>query len=215
MKKNPGPSSPSPKPVVQSTGNSMVREGSGGCNGKDGGVSQEEEVQGLAGNGNSVVNAHNSMPDFTHGIHNMLNQDFMSKTVTEEQPDTQLKATDTELAKSNHQDFNSFNPLESASRAPACPSAQTQNNEASASHDAARVHTPSAPLRVLPKWSRRVREVNPLARSVSEPFLGKKRATSDLVICYDSPSKRQQVYQSDVEEIFEVVEADHQPHQEQ
>ena len=36
-----------------------------------------------------------------------------------------------------------------------------------------------------------------------------------MVICYDLPSKRQQVYQSDVEGFFEVAEANHQPHQEQ
>ena len=34
-------------------------------------------------------------------------------------------------------------------------------------------------------------------------------------VCFDLPYKRQQVYQSDAEEILEVAEADHQPRQEQ
>ena len=74
--------------------------------------------------------------------------------------------------------------------------------EARASHDAARVPTLDGPLRVLPKWSRRVREVNPSARPVSESLLGQKHDASDMDICSDLPSKRQQVYESDVEEIF-------------
>ena len=41
-----------------------------------------------------------------------------------------------------------------------------------------------------------------------------KRAAPDMDICFDLPYKRQQVYQSEAEDILEVVEADHQPRQE-
>ena len=54
-----------------------------------------------------------------------------------------------------------------------------------------------------------------LARPESESLLGQQRDASDMNICFDLPSKRQQVYQSDVEEIFELAEVDHQPRQDQ
>ena len=41
------------------------------------------------------------------------------------------------------------------------PQSKLKKEEARASHDAARVPTPDTPLRVLPKRSRRVREVHP------------------------------------------------------
>ena len=81
-KKKARPSSPSPKAVAQPTGNTTVLEGLGGCNSKEGGESQEEEVQGLVGNGNSTLNCNNLGPEVMHGIHNVINQDFMSESVT-------------------------------------------------------------------------------------------------------------------------------------
>ena len=57
----------------------------------------------------------------------MINRDFMPKRVTKEQVkdfDTQLKEIDDEIAKSDHQDFNSINHFDSNSHAPKCPSAQ-------------------------------------------------------------------------------------------
>ena len=122
---------------------------------------QEKEVQGLAGNDNSTFNSNNSGPDFTHRNHYVINQGFMSEMVTEEQSNMQLNETEVELDKSDHQDFISFNPCDFDSRAPTCTSVQTQKKEARGSHDAARVPTPDTPLRVLPKRSRRVREVLP------------------------------------------------------
>ena len=59
--------------------------------------------------------------------HNVINRDFMPKRVTKEQVkdfDTQLKEIDDEIAKSDHQDFNSINHFDSNSHAPKCPSAQ-------------------------------------------------------------------------------------------
>ena len=56
----------------------------------------------------------------------MINRDFMPKRVTKEQVkdfDTQLKEIDDEIAKSDHQDFNSINHFDSNSHAPKCPSA--------------------------------------------------------------------------------------------
>ena len=119
------------------------------------------------------------------------------------------------MAKSDHHDFISFNSHDSDSCAPTCLSVQSQKNEALDSHDAARVPIIAAALRVLPKWSCRVREVNSLARLASEPLSGKKHDASEMDVCYDLPYERQQVCQSDAEEIFEVVEVDHQSHQEQ
>ena len=176
---------------------------------------QEKEVQGLASNDNSTFNSNNSDPDFTHRNHYVINQGFMSDMVTKEQSNTQLNETEAELDKSDHHDFISFNPHDFDSCASSCTSVQTQKEEACASHYVARVPTLDTPLRVLPKWSRRVREVHPSARPISESLSGQKRDASDMDICSDLPSKRQQVYQSDVEEIFELVEADHQPRQDQ
>ena len=99
----------------------------------------------------------------------------MPKRVTKEQVkdfNTQLKEIDDEIAKSDHQDFNSINHVDSNSHAPKCPSAQAQNNEARDPHDSARAPMPSVQLRVLPKWSRRVREANPKARLATESLLG-------------------------------------------
>ena len=73
----------------------------------------------------------------------------------------------------------------------------------------ARVPKTAAPLCVFPKWSYRVKEVNSSVRSACEPFSGKKCDTSNMDVCFDLPYKRQQVYQSDVEKILEVAEADH------
>ena len=221
-KKKSGTINPSPTLVVESTGKSMVSlgpsKGSSGCNGKERGVPREGEVHGLVGNVKTAFNHHNMGLDFTHRLHNVINQDFMPKTVIEEQVkdfDTQLKEIDAKLAKSDHQDFNSINHVEFDSRAPKCPSAQSQNNEARDPHDSARAPMPFVQLHVLPKWSRKVRKANPTARLATESLSGKKWAVSNIVIFYDLPSKRQQFNQSDVEGFFKVVEADHQPHQEQ
>ena len=221
-KKKLGTISPSSTLVIESTSKSMVSlgpsEGLSGCNDKEGGVSLEGEVHGLAGNVKTTFNHHNMGLNFTHRLHNMINQDFMPKRVIEEQVkdfDTQLKEIDTELAKFDHQNFNSINHVDSDSCAPKCPLAQAQNNEACDPHDLARAFTPYVQLRVLPKWSHKVREANPTARLATELLSGKKWVASDMVICYDLPSKRQHVYQSDVEGFFEVVEVDHQPCQEQ
>ena len=56
-----------------------------------------------------------------------------------------------------------------------------------------------------------MREVNSSVRSTGEPSSGQKRAASNMDICFDLPYKRQQVYQSEAEDILEVVGADHQP----
>ena len=97
-KKKSGTINPSPTLVVESTGKSMVSlgpsEGSGGCNGKERGVPREGEVHGLIGNVKTAFNHHNVGLDFTHRLHNVINQDFMPKTVIEEQVkdfDMQLK----------------------------------------------------------------------------------------------------------------------------
>ena len=69
-KKKSGTINPSPTLVVESTGKSTVSqgpsEGSGGCNGREGVVPQEGEVQGLAGNIKTAFNHHNIGSDFTH-----------------------------------------------------------------------------------------------------------------------------------------------------
>ena len=153
-KKKAGPSSPSPKAVAQPTGNTTVLEGLGGCNGKEGGETQAEEVQGLVGNGNSALNSNNLGLEVTHGIHNMINQEIMSESVTTVQPETQLRGSNVELAKSDQHDFLSFNSHDSDSCAPTFLSVQSQKNEARDSHDVARVPKTAAPLRVLLKWSR-------------------------------------------------------------
>ena len=54
----------------------------------------------------------------------------------------QLEEIDAELAKSDHQDLNSINHVDSNSCAPKCPLAQAQNNEACDPHDSARAPTP-------------------------------------------------------------------------
>ena len=90
---------------------------------------QEKEVQGLAGNDNSTFNSNNSGPNFTHRNHYVINQGFMSETVTEEQSNMQLNETEVELDKSDHQDFISFNPCDFDSRAPTCTSVQTQKKK--------------------------------------------------------------------------------------
>ena len=59
-----------------------------------------------------------------------------------------------------------------------------------------------------------MREVNSSVRSAGEPFSGQKCDASDVDVCFDLPYKRQQVYQSEAEDILEVAEADHQPRQE-
>ena len=153
-KKKAGPSSPSPKAVAQPTGNTTVLEGLGGCNGKEGGETQAEEVQGLVGNGNSALNSNNLGLEVTHGIHNMINQEIMSESVTTVQLETQLRGSNVELAKSDQHDFLSFNSHDSDSCAPTFLSVQSQKNEARDSHDVARVPKTAAPLRVLLKWSR-------------------------------------------------------------
>ena len=213
-KKKAGPSSPSPKAVAQPTGNTTVLEGLSGRNGKEGGETQAEEVQGLVGNGNLALNSNNFGPKVTHGIHNVINQGIMSESVIPAQQAAQLSGSNIELAKSDQHDFLSFNSHDSASRAPTCFSVQSQENEARDNHDAARAPKTVAPLRVLPKWSRRVREVNSSVRSAGEPFSGQKCDASDVDVCFDLPYKRQQVYQSEAEDILEVAEADHQPRQE-
>ena len=81
-KKKARPSNPSPKAVAQPTGNTTVLEGLGGCNGKEGGETKVEEVQGLVGNDNSALNSNNLGLEVTLGIHNMINQEIMSESVT-------------------------------------------------------------------------------------------------------------------------------------
>lgn len=54
-----------------------------------------------------------------------------------------------------------------------------------------------------------------MVNTATEPLSSQKQIASDMVICSDLPSKRQHVSQSDAEGFFEVVKADHQPHQEQ
>ena len=76
-------------------------EGLGGCNGKEGGETKVEEVQGLVGNDNSALNSNNLGPEVMLGIHNMINQEIMSESVTTVQPETQLKGSNVELAKSD------------------------------------------------------------------------------------------------------------------
>lgn len=79
-----------------------MREESGGCNGKEGGKPQEEEVQGLAGNGNSALISNNSGSEVSHGIHSVINKDFMSESVTGVQPEAQLKGSNVEVANKDH-----------------------------------------------------------------------------------------------------------------
>ena len=129
-------------------------EGLGGCNGKEGGETKVEEVQGLVGNDNSALNSNNLGLEVTHGIHNMINQEIMSESVTTVQLETQLRGSNVELAKSDQHDFLSFNSHDSDSCAPTFLSVQSQKNEARDSHDVARVPKTAAPLRVLLKWSR-------------------------------------------------------------
>ena len=100
-KKKAGPSNPSPKAVAQPTGNTTMLEGLGGCNGKEGGETKVEEVQGLVGNDNSALNSNNLGPEVMLGIHNMINQEIMSESVTTVQPETQLRGSNVELAKSD------------------------------------------------------------------------------------------------------------------
>ena len=121
----------------------------------------------------------------------------------------QLNGSTVESAKSDQYVFLAFNSLDATSCAPTCLSIQSRETEACDNHDAARAPKTVAPLRVLPKWSCRVREINSLVRSAGEPSSGQKRAASDMYICFDLPYKRQQVYHSEAEDILEVVEADH------
>lgn len=102
-------------------------EGSGGCNGKVGGVTQEGEVHRLAGNIKATINHHNIGPNFTHRLNNVINQEFMPKTVSEEQVkefNTQFKEINAELAKPNHHNFSTINHVGSEACAPKCPLAQ-------------------------------------------------------------------------------------------
>ena len=118
------------------------------------------------------------------------------------------------MAESDQYFFPAFNSLDATSRAPTCLSIQSRETEARDNHDAARAPKSVAPLRVLPKWSRRVRDINSSGRSAGDPSSGQKRAAPDIDIGFDLPYKRQHVYQSEAEDILEVVEADHQPRQE-
>ena len=118
------------------------------------------------------------------------------------------------MAESDQYFFPAFTSLDATSCAPTCLSVQSRETEARDNHDAARAPKSVAPLRVLPKWSRRVRDINSSGRSAGDPSSGQKRAAPDIDIGFDLPYKRQQVYQSEVEDILEVVEADHQPRQE-
>ena len=160
-KKKAGPSNPSHKATVQSVGNSTVMEGFSGCNVAEGGETQAEDVQGLAGNGNAALKSNNLGPKITHGIHNVINKDIMSESVFPAQHAAQLNGSTVELAKSDQYVFPAFNSLDATSRAPTCLSVQSRETEARDNHDAARAPKPVAPLHVLPKWSRRVRDITP------------------------------------------------------
>ena len=80
-KKKARPSTPNHKATAQSVGNSTVMEGFSGGNVTEGGETQAEGAQGLAGNGNAALKSNNLGPKITHGIHNVINQDIMSESV--------------------------------------------------------------------------------------------------------------------------------------
>lgn len=95
---------------------------------------------------------------------------------------------------------------------------EKQNNptsESRASHETARVSANPKQQRVLPTWCCRARPGQPIDTTVVYHYSGKKWIAATLEIHLDLPSKRQLVLQDDGSESFKLVEADHQPHQEQ
>ena len=69
--------------------------------------------------------------------------------------------------------------------------------------------------RVLPTWCRRARPGQPTNNTAVESHLGKKRILETIESQEDLPSKRQQVLHDNGGVSFILVEADHQPRQEQ
>ena len=212
-KKKAGPSTPNHKATDQAVGNLSVMEGFSGGIGTEGGETQADGGHGPAGNGNALKST-NLGPKITHGNHYGINQDIMSESVFPAQHAAHLNESNVEVAEPNQYFFPALNSLHATSRAPTCLPVTSKETEARDNQEAARATKDVAPLRVLPKWSRRVRDTNSSARSEDDLSSGQKRAAPDIDIGFDLPYKRQQVYQRVSEDILEVVEADHQPRQE-
>ena len=89
----------------------------------------------------------------------------------------------------------------------------TQFNEAREA--ITRVFVFSTKLRVLPTWTRRPRIENSNNNPSLRSNIGQKRNSPVTLDHANLPSKQQQVYLNDGADFFELVEANHQPLQEQ
>ena len=88
-------------------------------------------------------------------------------------------------------------------------------SESRASHEMIRDFINPSKQRVLPTWCRHARPGQPTNNTAVESHLGKKRILDTIESQEDLPSKRQQVLHDNGGVSFILVEADHQPRQEQ
>ena len=104
---------------------------------------------------------------------------------------------------------------ESSARVSLSPTSNGQVNDPRDLQNIPRVSTPTTHRRVLPTWTRKVREATNNTVAQCEQIVGKKREAEAEGSQSHLPSKRQQVFHGDNDDFLEVVEAVEQPHQTQ
>nr|POF12070.1 hypothetical protein CFP56_08837 [Quercus suber] len=135
------------------------------------------EVNTVMNKGSNSVSNLGSNSMITQPSKCVINQDLLPKLVSVQQTvesDKHLKGIEVKLSKFDFQNSPAINKLGPESRAVKMSPTQTQVNEARASQVTARVSSPSSQLRVLPSWTRRVRNETHTANLGSETISGQK-----------------------------------------
>ena len=184
--------------------------------GRNSGLNMEENN--VINTGSNSMSSLGSNSMITQPSNCVTNEDLLPKSVSVQQTvesDKPLIGIDAELSKFDIQNSPAINTLGPESRAFKTSPTHTQVNEARAPQVTARVSSPSSQLRVLPSRTRRVRNEAHTTSHGPETISGQKRRGSALAHQAELPSKRLQVSRCDEEVFFEMVEANHQPHQSQ